>query len=167
MYVLGVLLFVVDYALVRQALECDDQALPDEPQVVPRPRRRMRQSTLRAVLPTIIAIYSFKVAFLLTCLLVHLKLDGVLGDSASSWAWVFVPYYLMVVTSYVVTFRQAKREKPVLVVVTSIVALFALVCGLLFNLYAVGIITVFACVLIPFYILAAFLLIPTCCLMCD
>ena len=46
MYVLGVLLFVVDYALVRQALECDDQALPDEPQVVPRPRRRMRQSTL-------------------------------------------------------------------------------------------------------------------------
>ena len=167
LYVLGAMLLVTDDEFVKQTIQAGnhgdsrDMDPPAELQV------DRKENALHKTNPLIMSIYVLKVAFVLTSLLVHLKLDGVLGDSASSWAWVFVPYYAMVFTNFFVMYLPAIQKGVASVLAISITAIAFLVTGLLFNLYAVGIITVFACVLIPFYILAAFLLIPTCCLMCD
>lgn len=162
LYVLGLLLFVVDLQFVKQVLNrgtTADLELPDEPQP--------KQSFLRTAKPTVVVMYVFKVAFLLVCLLANLKLSGVLGASAGSWTWVFLPFYAAIVASYALMFLPAKREKSAILLIFTIIAAVAVLCGLLFNLYAVGAIKAFACVLILFDLLGALLVFQSIVVVCS
>ena len=156
MYVLSLGAFVFDNEFLQQVLEAKD--VPEDFRV-DKLESFFHQTTADAQ-----SVFAFKTAFFVGCLLANLKLDGVLGGSAS-WTWVFLPFYLAVVLVLVQSVTTWKNGLHVFmaVFVCTCIALFCL----LPNLYAVGIITSFACALIPYYIVAVILIISTFYFMCS
>ena len=143
LYVLSMLLFVFDSEFGHKAIKdgnkqqrCTNHTQEVQEHII----EYQKQNIIHQATPKNTIIFVAKVALLATILLANLKLSGKQGSLSSTC--VFVPFYTW---CFVIALLLLRRHLGSLLAVVLIITF-----GLLPNLYTLGIIHSFACVLIPY-----------------